>query len=47
VAGLQQGGTIRALLEAHPVVLPMLESNVRGFDALADRLGVRCAGLMG
>lgn len=30
------------LLQAHPVVLPSVDSGVRiGFDALADRLGVR------
>lgn len=39
---LERGGTIEQLLEAHPVVLPTPESNVRvGFDALTDRLGVR------
>jgi LysR family transcriptional activator of nhaA len=33
---------LAALLRAHPVILPNAESGVRiGFDALADRLGVR------
>jgi LysR family transcriptional activator of nhaA len=36
------GGTLRDLIAAHPVILPSGESSVRtGFDALADRLGVR------
>jgi LysR family transcriptional activator of nhaA len=36
------GGDVDALLRAHPVILPTAESGVRaGFDALADRLGVR------
>jgi LysR family transcriptional activator of nhaA len=35
-------GAIAALLRAHPVILPTPESGVRiGFDALADRLGIR------
>lgn len=36
------GGVLRDLLAAHPLILPTSESSVRtGFDALADRLGVR------
>jgi len=35
-------GTLAELLAAQPVILPTVQSNVRtGFDALADRLGVR------
>jgi len=35
-------GSLRTLLSTHPVVLPTPGSSVRsGFDALADRLGVR------
>lgn len=34
--------TVRDLLAAHPVILPMLDSSVRiGFNALADRLGIQ------
>jgi LysR family transcriptional activator of nhaA len=37
-----RGEGIKALLAAHPVVLPTPESEVRtGFDALMDRLGIR------
>lgn len=41
-ARLQGGGSLAELLANQPVVLPTPESSVRtGFDALADRLGVR------
>jgi LysR family transcriptional activator of nhaA len=41
-ARLKGGGALAELLAAHPFILPTAESSVRtGFDALADRLGVR------
>jgi len=41
-ARLGRGGGLSELLAAHPLVLPTAESSVRlGFDALADRLGLR------
>jgi LysR family transcriptional activator of nhaA len=41
-ARLGAGGALKDLLAAHPLVLPTAESSVRiGFDALADRLGLR------
>jgi LysR family transcriptional activator of nhaA len=40
LAGDEQG--LAALLAAHPVVVPTLDSEIRtGFDALMDRIGVR------
>lgn len=39
---LSRTGSLAEQLRAHPIILPTLESSVRsGFDALADRLGVR------
>jgi LysR family transcriptional regulator, transcriptional activator of nhaA len=36
------GNTVDALLRNHPVILPTTDSSVRtGFDALADRMGIR------
>jgi LysR family transcriptional activator of nhaA len=39
---LRDAATLADRLRSHPIILPTLESSVRtGFDALADRLGVR------
>ncbi|ANN57210.1 LysR family transcriptional regulator [Mesorhizobium loti NZP2037] len=39
---LADAGSLADRLRRHPIILPTLESSVRtGFDALADRLGVR------
>ncbi len=39
---LRDAATLADRLRAHPIILPTLDSSVRtGFDALADRLGVR------
>ncbi|MGM0585348.1 MAG: LysR family transcriptional regulator [Pseudomonadota bacterium] len=41
-ARLDAGASLAELLRDHPVILPTLDSGVRtGFDALADRLGLR------
>lgn len=39
---LRKGDSLAERLREHPIILPTLDSSVRiGFDALADRLGVR------